>query len=164
MNSRKIDMSKMFKKNKTKKQHLPLHSATEQFSVVFAQPGQAFGFDKSTQLLFRYFLQSGSHLVHAVHIVHPSSLTADKNPHYTATVHLNKYTWYFFRHTIPRHIPPLQMLVMTSWPGQYFPPLLGLGFVQLLCFLFLQSGPQVDHDDHEVHPPSIAVKEETIRH
>lgn len=56
-------------------------------------------------------------------------------------------------------MPPVQLEVTISLPEQNFPPLTGLGFVQVRRRWWRQSGPQFDHDDQDVHRPSTAEKE-----
>lgn len=54
--------------------------------------------------------------------------------------------------------PPVQLEDMTSFPTQNFPPFVGEGFVQVLLFWCLQSGPQIDQVDHVDQRPSTAEK------
>jgi len=54
------------------------------------------------------------------------------------------------------HNPSVQFLLVTSFPWQYLPPLLGVGLEQLLLLTLRQSVEHEDQADQEVQPPSTA--------
>lgn len=61
------------------------------------------------------------------------------------------------------HNPSVQFLDCRTRPSQSLPPFLGAGAVHSLLRQWVHSVPQVDHLLHDVHLPSTAMREASMR-
>lgn len=61
---------------------------------------------------------------------------------------------------LPLQSPPVQLVVIVSFPTQNLPPFEGDGFVQVRLLWCLHSGPQLDQVDQPDQRPSTAARRE----